>query len=324
MDTKRARGQYFTRMNVFQHRKFREWFEGLIELISKREGILEPFVGDGSICGFFPEYKFHKYDIEPRTEDTIEQDTLQDFPKGYSVCITNPPYISKKTSTMRNLNLDFGKYDNLYLTALEKILSNCEYAAVIIPLSYINKLQKGLFRDRCDAFISLPYKVFEDTDFPVALVLFSPVSDGCPIIYDGDDCVGTLCELEYHDLWMYDRVKTDIKFNDSDGQLMFRLVDGTGDSRICCFQPHHGFQTKYSDRFIVRVKINAPVEDFDRLCEIINEVISDYRTNTNDMLITSEFGLRKDGKFRRRLDFKRARRIIKRALEIYGEEQGTR
>lgn len=308
-------------MNVFQHRKFREWFEGLIELISKREGILEPFVGDGSICGFFPEFQFHKYDIEPRTEDTIEQDTLQDFPKGYSVCITNPPYLSKRSATMRKLNLDFGKYDNLYLNALEKILSNCEYVAVIIPLSFLNKLQGGLFRDRCDAFISLPYQVFEDTEYPVGLGLFSPVSDGCPIIYDGDDCVGTLCELEYHDLWMYDRVKTDIKFNDSDGQIMFSLCDGTGDSRIWAYKASQSDFVKPTDRFIVRTKINAPVEDFDRLLDIINEVISDYRTNTNDMLITSEFGLRKDGKFRRRLDFKRARRIIKRALEIY-EEQG--
>lgn len=70
---------------------------------------------------------------------------------------------------------------------------------------------------------------------------------------------------------------------------------------------------KSSSRSITKIsgfnskKLDISVEDF---CKKLNKKLKKLRKDTNDVFLTPFKGLRKDGKYRRRLDFKLARLIL--------------
>ena len=60
--------------------------------------------------------------------------------------------------------------------------------------------------------------------------------------------------------------------------------------------------------------MNKRVVDYES--EVANELLATYREKTQDVFMTSFKGLRADGKYRRRLDFKTARAILAKAYEL--------
>ena len=75
--------------------------------------------------------KFNKwvcFDISPAENnkvpecEVVKRDTIKDFPKGYKVAITNPPYLAKNSATRRELEYLGDPYDDLYKKALEVML----------------------------------------------------------------------------------------------------------------------------------------------------------------------------------------------------------
>ena len=126
MDIKRLRGQYFTASNPFTLKPFKE-FANLSKL--DRVKILEPFAGSNNLIHMLKNLgmcnQFDSFDIVPHSYEVKPKDTLFNFPTGYDVCITNPPYLAKNSATRRGLKFDAGGYDDLYKFALEKCLENC-------------------------------------------------------------------------------------------------------------------------------------------------------------------------------------------------------
>lgn len=139
---------------------------------------------------------FKSYDIEPQDSNIFKRDTLQNFPQGFDVCITNPPYLAKNSTTRRKLCYPNTEYDDLYKYSLDKCLTNCDNVAVIIPASF---LSSNLFKDRLSHYILLNKKMFNDTEHPVCLALFQKSSIDTKI-YEGQNYIGLLSNLEkkYH------------------------------------------------------------------------------------------------------------------------------
>ena len=155
IDEKRATGRYYTRGNPFLSTPFRAWAAALN---LNQQTVLEPFAGDNSIPRLIREAQLQcrdwaLFDIEPAAAAVRQRDTLADFPKGFDVCITNPPWLARNSATRRGLPFPSDtQHDDIYKYALEKCLTHCKWVAAIIPEAFI---RSGLFLHRLRDFVSL-------------------------------------------------------------------------------------------------------------------------------------------------------------------------
>lgn len=138
-NAKRTNGQYFTERNPFINDGFLEWSS---ECDISNNIILEPFAGSNNLIQMLLDMKlcnkFISYDIEPQHNNVIFKDTLLNFPQGFNVCITNPPYLAQNSARRRGIFYPNTKFDDLYKFALNKCLESCEYVGAIIPASFLN------------------------------------------------------------------------------------------------------------------------------------------------------------------------------------------
>lgn len=320
---KKTKGQYFTKANPFEHKAFKEWYE---QHIDRNEIILEPFAGSNHIPKWCRNVNitnnWHCYDIEYQEinvspdYDIIIQDTIKDFPTGYNVAITNPPYLAKVSASRLKLDYPETHYEDLYMLCLEKMLNNCENVAVIIPESFITS---GYFFERLWCVISLNFPMFDDTDCPVCLALFTKdgAEDNCFDVWVGDKYIGKHCELKYNTLSEYEKTYKGWKFNDPQGIIGVKCVDNQFRDNIYF---HYGediepSKIKISSRSFSRISGLPNDVNLDEFIKVCNEIIKEYRNNTKDVFLTSFKGLRKDGVYRRRIDFKTLRCIMNKALE---------
>lgn len=324
-EQKRSLGQYFTQGNPFHLKPFGDWMERFWE---NRPILLEPFAGANNIIRLVRaagwDGKWWCCDIQPPAPqaegvEVVRRDSLANFPSGFRVAITNPPYLAKNSAVRRGLAFPSTPYDDLYKVALERMLGEVDYVAAIIPESF---LTADLFHRRLVAGISLTSKMFEDTDHPVCLALFVPA----------EEKKGTLFEETDFEIWDGNRflgmhkdltaglgraeARQPWKFNDPQGLIGLRALDGTSGASIQFVRgetiPSEGI--KHSSRALSRIG-GCPVGYEDAIIAIANRLIDGYRASTHDALMTAFKGLRKDGRYRRRLDFAQARRILDLAFE---------
>ena len=303
---KRGKGQYFTIKNPFDTAIFKTWAK---EAGLPNQRILEPFAGANHIIdslqslGLCNEYA--SYDISPARKDVELRDTIEAFPTGFNVCVSNPPWLARNSATRRGLPYPTDRYDNLYKLCLELCLEFCEYVAVLLPASF---LQSELFRDRLDSYILLHDLLFDETENPVCLALFSAEKSRAINIYCDDKFIGILDELEKK-IPSSER-KRNVKFNDPAGQLGFISFDNTREPsiRFCDVNEIKDYEIKVSSRFITR--ISGDFENVSKLIGKLNDMIRTFRDETSDILLTPFKGMRDDGQYRRRMFFSQARRFI--------------
>ena len=303
-DSKRSRGAYFTVGNPFHHPAFAEWAQ-LAAL--RTQDILEPFAGSNSLIRHLEDMglcsRFTSFDIAPSSVDVQQRDTLKSFPTGYSVCVTNPPWLAKNSATYRGLPYPASKYDNLYKHCLAKCLDRCEWVAAIVPESF---LCANIFQDRLAHCISLSYRLFRDTGHPTCLALFGPQPTPDVLVWVGTKVVGWLNDLNR----LRPRPRQDgcnITFNRADGNLGLIALDNTlGPSiRFCEVEELADYTVKHSGRHITKLHVDCELE-----IDLWNRFLNEFRAKTKDVLITCYKGVRKDGMYRRRLDWQLARGII--------------
>lgn len=338
MSLKRQRGQFFTITNPFKINIFFEWYNNIPNIEDKI--VLEPFAGANNIVAMIEGLNVEQpkewkcFDIDNSHDNVCEEypvelkDTINDFPKEYEVIITNPPYLSKSSASRRKLNFPDTKYDDIYKECLELMLNNSKYIAAIIPDSFITS---GLFLDRLYAYISLNVQMFNDTECPVGLALFVPEKTKDTKIYRMDEYVGTINELK-NILNMFsiqsqqeEEIYKKWKFNDPVGQIGAKLVDNQEKESIFFMKGGSiaSEDIKVSSRAFTRISgIELTEDELNELIRICNKNIEEYRKQTKDVFMTSFKGLRKDGMYRRRLDFKSARTIITKSyLEMKNESR---
>lgn len=302
-NSKRFHGQYFTRRNIFNHPAFFAWAE---RAQLKNTPILEPFAGENFLILMLKELglcsSFSAYDIQPRSPDVIKKDTLADFPKGFRALVTNPPYLAKNSATRRGLCLPDKRFDDLYKYALLQCLGHAPYVGAIIPASFLNA---GLFRDRLSVYIALPYgDMFSDTEHPVCLALFEPAASALEL-YEKEEFLGYWGDFE--PLLPQIEARRKIIFNHPKGNLALRAIDGTKGASIS-FLPAEAVppeKVKPSCRNFVRLWVEGGVD-----ISALNTCLEHWRLCTKDVFLTPFKGVRADGRFRRRLDFAMARKII--------------
>ena len=310
---KQQNGRYCTKRSPFRLKAFRKWARaaGLATAT-----VLEPFAGDGDIIMMLTCAKlcsrFAAYDINPGAVYIMLRDTLARFLRGYKVCISNPPWRARNSA--RRMGLEFpvpARYDDIYKYALELALKNCRYVAFLLPASF---LRSGLFRDRLSAYVLIEQNLFSDTSNPTCLALFTPRPRSTEI-WIGDEHIGTLADLEaarnaHAPAKSRKRGANGMRFNASDGKLGLVCVDSINGLliRFC-----HGYELSHrnvrrSDRAITRIDVDFEVtpEVLDRL----NAGLARYRKDTRDLFLAPFKGLRKDGRYRRRLDYQTARWLI--------------
>ncbi len=330
LNSKIELGQFYTRTNPFAHPRFVAWLRSIHNGSNLK--FVEPFAGSNSIIKMvietFPEITtevWSAFDVHPEAQESnlvpavplAKRDTLQDFPTGFDVCITNPPYLAKNSATRRGSQVEFENYQDLFEISLDRMLSRVPYIAAIIPESFITR---GLFQDRLEFVISLNLEMFDDTEFPVCLAVFSKETSTDFEIWRGDVRLGTQQELEANVEQLLHQVQPRVfQFNNPGGVLGLTAIDNTTSATIRFrpgdeIEPH---KIKGTSRSATR--ISSPILDSHphKMEEIIrrsNEILNDYREATQDVFLTSFKGLREDGKYRRRLDWQTASRILGTAI----------
>ena len=304
MSRKRQNGQFFTEGNPFKHRAFRMWAKncGLPDV-----SILEPFAGANKLIDHLADMelcnKSVSFDISPADRRVSERDTLTDFPSGFDVCVTNPPWLARNSATVRGLDFPVCRYDDLYKFALEKCLDNCGWVAALVPESFI---RAGLFQERLSDFVSLTSNLFTDTGHPVGLALFQPSPLEDVRVWSGKERVGWLSDMES----LRPKPKPEgpeIQFNIPDGNVGLIALDNVREAsiRFCDVAELADYQVKKTGRHITKLMVSGNIN-----IPVWNEYIDWFRENTKDVLMTCYKGIRKDGKYRRRLDWDLARGIV--------------
>lgn len=321
MDEKRASGRYYTRGNPFQLEPFQLWAK-VSNL--EQQTVLEPFAGAKNIPKLINtahlqcrDWAF--FDIKPGAEGIAQRDTLADFPKGFSVCITNPPWLARNSATRRGLPFpEATRYDDLYKYALEQCLAHCGWVAAIIPEAFI---RSGLFLKRLQDFISLVPRreskaeqgnekrdtsyMFEDTKHPVGLALFAPDATPDIRIWRNNQFLGTMRELRGH--LPQPSSNRDIVFNDPQGNLGLIAIDNTVSAsiRFCPAEELKDYPIRVHCRSITKIGVPWCVD-----IDILNTRLATIREKTHDVFLTAFKGIRRDGHYRRRLDWALTRAIV--------------
>ncbi|WP_346678676.1 hypothetical protein [uncultured Brachyspira sp.] len=307
---KRELGQYFTTYNPFQNSGFLNW---AYECDLSKTTILEPFAGSNNLINMLQDMglctDFKSFDIEPKNKFVKRRDTLKNFPKGFKVCITNPPYLAQNSAKRRNLEFPNIIYDDLYKYSLEKCLENCDYVGAIIPASFFNA---NIFRERLSHYILLNSKMFNDTEHPVCLALFKKSSEDVDL-YNDNKYLGKLSDLKKK--LPKSNINMDIRFNIPNGNLGLIAIDNTIEPSIKFVNGEEisPDRIRVSSRSITRIMIPTKYK-INNIIEKLNYNLNIFRKETYDLFLTPFKGLRKDNYYRRRLDYKLAKKLIEETL----------
>lgn len=324
MKDKKMLGQFFTITNPFEVAPFKMWMESIN--IDEDTVFLEPFAGANNIVNMIQDIgflnKWDCFDISPNNEinntkyHIEKRDTLKLFPKNYKIAITNPPYLAKNSATRSGIKYPNTKYQDLYLYSLDRMVKNVDYCAAIIPESFITS---PIFTNKLIFVVSLTCKMFDDTDCPVCLAMFSPTKDKKKfnlskndfVIYSMNERIGTYDELKKS---IKLNKKIDIKwvFNDPNGSIGLRGVDNTKCASIKFVDGNeiNPSRIKVSSRSLTRISGLPQSYDIELFIELLNKNLSKYRNATHDVFLTAFKNLRMDNKYRRRLDFDTARYLL--------------
>jgi hypothetical protein len=151
--------------------------------------------------------------------------------------------------------------------------------------------------------------MFSDTENPVCLALFGVPSKRIGIYHD-ENFVGFLDDLEKQLPQEVANIRIEIKFNEPHGALGFIAFDDTRAPSIRFVRGDElaHYRIGFSSRMITR--IDGRFSNLDSLVRTLNRELSAFRESTKDVFLTPFKGLRKDGHYRRRMDYRLARDFI--------------
>lgn len=283
-------GQYYTTQNPFKGSAFDLWNSAR----PKDCKLLEPFAGAGNLFSMV-EGDWVGYDIQPNNPNVIQQDTIKNFPTGYKVCITNPPYLAKNSLSRKKGTLFF-KHEDLYLDCLEVMLNNCEYVAAIIPSTFYGT---KMFRDRLMAWDKMDCELFEDTFHPVGVAYFGPDTYETKLYVNGEKV----------SINQPPEKLIPLRFNVEDGNYVFFAIDKNTGDNIHIEPVSASFdREKYlkgTSRNYVLFHSTNPLD-----LNKINDRITKWRNETKDFELTSFKSTMKSGKYRKRMSFITLKQII--------------
>lgn len=304
------------------------WHNTVVQSFLQRiqlNSAIDPFAGQGDLLNLCKsEYgmSISGLDIQEDLGWPVN-DSLKSIPKSEdSVCVTNPPYLANYSAKRKSMWNMVGEYfeetgrSDLYEIALDRCLESFDYIVAIIPETF---LHSSYPKGRCAYISILEENPFEDTTFPVCVTCWVPEAGQDPLIFLNDDEVMRFSEMV--------RMKGEVSrnkrvvFNNPDGNVGLRVVDGTKAGDRICFVPATEFDyprssIKVSSRLMTYLdvpELNTEKEIAD-FCTRANAILESYRERSRDILLSGFKGNNKEGKRRRRLDYRLGRKIVLEAL----------
>ncbi len=323
MTLKKELGQFFTKNNLWLKPQVLTFIEKDLSKI-----VYDPFAGEGDLLNAVKKLGFKHtkgLDIDPTLNWELN-DSLISIPKiKNSIIITNPPYLSNYSAKRQNLS-DTKKYfrttkhNDLYKIALENCLAVSDSVVAIVPETFITST---FDKSKAESITILENSPFEDTDFPICVVCFSNSAVNCRI-YKNEKFIGYLKDLKK--LKLSPTKNLEIKFNDPEGNVALRAIDGISPHQRIKFlkveELNYNLKNiKVSSRLITIINIPELVDnkrgDFVKLS---NEILEEFRIKGGDVLLSAFKGNNKIGIRRRRLDYKSARAILESAFKSINKE----
>lgn len=327
---KKIFGQYFT--------KDKNWLKPqIINFIESCEcdTAYDPFAGDGDLLNSAKELGFKfiiGLDIDPNL-GWKKNDSLKKIPtiNSKTIIITNPPYLSNYSASRKGIYNSVKKYfkntsyDDLYLIALNNMLKAQKNVVAIIPESFINSNFKD--KNLLASITILEDNPFNDTATPVLVACFDGKKKSLSdiLVYKNEKIVNNLQSI--NNLRLIPKKTVKLTFNDTNGWLAVRCVDSTDPNYTLKFDFKDNISYDWENGIKISSRlftlINIDIEE-NRQQEFINEcnkILQNLREETDDIILSPFKGNMKNGKRRRRLDYKTCRAIIELAYEnIIGVE----
>lgn len=323
MNDKKRLGQYFTKKNLWLKPQIKDFI-----INSNCNIAYDPYAGEGDLLKVSEEYEIFDtigLDIDKSLNWTYN-DSLKKIPHiDNAIIITNPPYLTKYSASRKHLNNSklknyFKEHTDLYQLAIDKILEAEEYAVLIVPETYINSSYFNKNLSRIFSITILTENPFNDTENPVCIICFDNICKNKSEIKVYKDNK-YLNNYDYFDkLRLKPKNNYNIKFNVKDGKIALRAVDLTTSDKTISFLElkelnYSLSMIKHSSRLITIIDLDTQNIDLPSLVKECNLILKKYRNQTKDITLSPFKGNTKEGKRRRRLDYKTARRIIEMAIE---------
>lgn len=317
------RGQFFTRGDSWLKPQVLKYIKS-----TKSKFCYDPFAGGGDLLKLKDTYEIdymRGLDLDPILGWRLN-DSLVDIPHiDDAIIITNPPYLSKNSTTRKGIMNEMTKYfetteyDDLYMLALDKMLEAQDNIVAILPETFINSNYKQ--KGRLVSITILEENPFSDTKTPVCVACFDgKIKEFSEIkVYKNEDYLFSLEDLEAKRLKPTRSVN--IKFNDLEGWLGLRAIDTTNPEELIKFGEKSDFNYDWdkhiniSSRALTLINIDIPDNKKKEFINECNTVLKEVREDTKDTILSPFKCNMKNGKRRRRLDFKTARAIIEIAYE---------
>ncbi len=309
-------GQFFTKKDTWLKPHIQSFIDSI-----KFDKIIDPFAGEGHLLKPFQnKYLTSGYDIDSSLSWPIN-DGLKTIPNHKNdLCVTNPPYLAKTTATrfkrtgVYHYFSLYPEFDDLYLMGLEQCLKSFDYGIAIIPETYLLHPKKT---KRLLSVTILEENPFDDTDFPVVVIIWGPSEQQDYEVYKNDQLIGSNNSLLKNIPTTTNLKKDAVKFNDPNGNLGILCIDkGTSIGGIRFTTPNEiTGSIKHSSRTATRVQVTITNLEIDSIISECNKILENYRKDTFDIFLAPFKGNDQNGVRRRRLDFKTARLIIENALE---------
>ncbi len=322
---KKILGQFFTENDFWLKRQVSDFIKA-----TKASIAYDPFAGSGCIFKALQERKFSfkKYiglDIDKSLGYPYNDSLLNIPPQKNSIIITNPPYISNYSAARKKIDEKLKKYfqstryDDLYLLALDKMLEAAQHVVAIVPETFVNSSYAQ--KDKLQSITILEENPFNDTDVPVAVICFDSQSkDFSKIpVYKNEQLIDSLGNLEHFRLEPQNDIK--IQFNALDGWLAVRCIDSTSSDKMISFNFKNDIdydwnrRIKVSSRLLTLIHIEISSQKRSAFVQECNRILQELRKKTSDIIFSPFKGNMKDGRRRRRLDFKTCRAIIELAYK---------
>ena len=324
--TKVGRGAFNTKRG--------SWLNSVVKKFIEDTGLksaIDPFAGQGdllNVCAQEFEMSTSGFDIQEHLGWPVNDSLKSIANRPESLCITNPPYLAKYSAKRKSMWPMVGEYyetshrTDLYEIALDRCLESFDYIIAIIPETF---LHSSYPKDRCTLIAVLEENPFEDTTFPVCVTCWGPKKGQDPLLFLNDKEVMRYAEMV--DLKGEVSRNSRVVFNDPDGHIGLRAVDGTNVGDRICFTPGAVFDyprsnIKVSSRLMTYLSIPElrSKKEIDSFCQRVNRLLESYRARSMDLMLSGFKGNNKSGKRRRRLDYRFARKIILETLSQQKDE----
>lgn len=320
IDTKKVNlGQFNTKKSV--------WLMPQVENFIRGSGCkygLDPFAGAGDLINIMPKLGLKNnigLDIDSSLGWKIN-DSLIDIPYYKdTIVITNPPYLAKNSAKEKGLDayeyFNYNGFVDLYQLAINTVINTYDFSVFIIPETFVSTMD---FNTRINSITILEENPFEDTDVPVCVAcfhdlidIFNPQYD----IYKNNSYIFDNEDLQYEVDKLNGRRVFDIEFNNPNGNVGLRAIDGIDpkDRIRFCSPDELGYDLdniKVSSRAISVLNVDLTYSNIGvgELITAANKNLEQLRENTHDVILSPFKNNNREGRRRRRLDYKLARKIL--------------